>query len=199
MARAIWSGAISFGLVNVPVKLYTRHVAQVGPLPPALGQDGRAHQAEARGRQHGRGGGLRGHRQGLRAHARPLRDRSSPTSSTRSIPRPPTRSTSRSSSIWSRSTRSIYDHNYYLAPDRRRCQGLPPAARRDARVGQDRRRALRPALQAAALRAAPDRRRARAHHDAVRRRGALARSSRRARLARARPRPPSASCAWPSS
>jgi DNA end-binding protein Ku len=23
MARAIWSGAISFGLVNVPVKLYT--------------------------------------------------------------------------------------------------------------------------------------------------------------------------------
>ena len=28
MARAIWSGAISFGLVNVPVKLYSRDLAE---------------------------------------------------------------------------------------------------------------------------------------------------------------------------
>ena len=73
MARAIWSGAISFGLVNVPVKLYTRDLAQDGPLPPALQQDRRADPAEARRSDDRRGGPLRGHRQGLRDHARPLR------------------------------------------------------------------------------------------------------------------------------
>ena len=35
MARAIWSGSISFGLLNVPVKLYSAVSRQVGPLPRA--------------------------------------------------------------------------------------------------------------------------------------------------------------------
>ena len=35
MARSIWSGAISFGLVNVPVKLYSAVSEEDRPLPPA--------------------------------------------------------------------------------------------------------------------------------------------------------------------
>ena len=40
MARSIWTGAISFGLVTVPVKVYSAVDAQVGALSPALRRDG---------------------------------------------------------------------------------------------------------------------------------------------------------------
>ena len=51
MARAIWSGALTFGLVNIPVKLVTRGDAEGGPLPHAPRRGRRADPAEALLRQ----------------------------------------------------------------------------------------------------------------------------------------------------
>ena len=47
MPRAIWSGSISFGLVNIPVKLYSAVSPQDRALQPARRAHRRAHQAEA--------------------------------------------------------------------------------------------------------------------------------------------------------
>ena len=71
MARAIWSGSISFGLLNVPVKLYSA-VARRNIAPardPRVRQ--RPDQTPPRRRGDRRGGPLREDRQGLRDHARP--------------------------------------------------------------------------------------------------------------------------------
>ena len=84
MPRAMWSGAISFGLVNIPVKLYKATAASLGqaalvssnpqdlrhaPAPPPLVPQGRRGGALGRGRQ-----GLRVRegqvRRGLRRGAR---------------------------------------------------------------------------------------------------------------------------------
>ena len=47
MPRAIWSGSISFGLVNIPVKLYSAVTAQDRALQPARRPHQRPRQAEA--------------------------------------------------------------------------------------------------------------------------------------------------------
>ena len=69
MARSMWSGAISFGLVNVPIKLYSAVSRKTVRFHQLNGETGQPHPAEARRPGDGRGGGLREHRQGLRAHA----------------------------------------------------------------------------------------------------------------------------------
>ena len=102
----MWTGAISFGLVTVPVKLYSALDRKSRALPPALRQDRRAHRPEAGRPPVGRGGPLRGHRQGLRDRTRPLRrDRAGRARGARSRRRP-RRSRSRSSSSSPRSTPS---------------------------------------------------------------------------------------------
>ena len=106
MARAIWSGAISFGLVNIPVKLYSAVSKQDGALPPARLRGQHAHPAEAREPQHGRGGPLRAAGQGLRAQPRPLRGDHARGARLDRAARRRARSTSRTSSRSTRSTRS---------------------------------------------------------------------------------------------
>ncbi len=74
MARGLWKGAISFGLVNVPVELFSaekklrrarpHHARQARPRAGGL---------QAVQQVHRRGRALDGDRQGLRVHGRPLR------------------------------------------------------------------------------------------------------------------------------
>ena len=106
MPRAIWSGAISFGLVNVPVKLYSAVSQKTVRFHQLDARDRRAHPAEAGRLARRRGGPVRADRQGLRDQPRPLRDDHARRSSRRSSPRRRARSTSRSSSTSTRSTRS---------------------------------------------------------------------------------------------
>ena len=70
MPRAIWTGAISFGLVNVPVKLYSAVQRKTRALQPARLRGQRPHPAEAGQPGDGRGGPVRAARQGLRDRAR---------------------------------------------------------------------------------------------------------------------------------
>ena len=192
MARAIWSGAISFGLVNVPVKLYS------ATSPKTV----RFHQLSSK-----TGARIRQKRvdpstdeevpyedivKGYEITPdRYVRDRARRARRAR----PEGDEDDRHRGV----RRPRRDRPDLLRPlllpraDRRRRQGLPAAARRDARVGQGRDRHGRAALQAAAVRAAADRRRADADDDAVGRRGPLAGPARRARVGRARPRRPIAS------
>ena len=66
MARAIWSGSISFGLLNVPVKLYSAVSKQTVRFRELREADGARDPPQA-GRRDGRQGGpLREDRQGLR-------------------------------------------------------------------------------------------------------------------------------------
>ena len=106
MPRAIWSGSVSFGLVNVPVKLVTAtspkdvrfhqlHDADSGTDPPEAGVLARR-----------RGGRLRPHRQGLRPGRRPVRGHRARGARRPSTPKRAGPSTSRSSSTWPTSTRS---------------------------------------------------------------------------------------------
>ena len=106
MPRAIWSGAISFGLVNIPVKLYSAVSRKTVRFHQLDGKDRRAHPQKRVNRAHGRGGPLREHRQGLRDRPRPLRGDHARRARRRSSPRRRARSTSRTSSISTRSTRS---------------------------------------------------------------------------------------------
>ena len=65
MPRAIWTGAICFGLVTVPVKLYSALDRKTVRFHQLSEQERRAGRAEARRSAERRGGPLRGHRQGL--------------------------------------------------------------------------------------------------------------------------------------
>ena len=158
-----------------------RDVPKIRSLPPAFEQDGRSDPSEA-GRPHDRRrGALRGHRQGLRDHARALRADHPARSSRRSIPRRHGRSTSRSSSIWPKSTRSTTTTPTTWRPRPAAPRPTGCWSTRCASPGKVGDRTRRAAHQAAAVRAAAHRRGADAEHDAVRRRGARARPPRRAR------------------
>ena len=75
MARATWSGFLSFGLVSVPVGLYQRDVGPDDPLQP-IAQEHVAPGALQEGRRRdGRGAHDRGHRQRLSARWRRVRRR----------------------------------------------------------------------------------------------------------------------------
>ena len=169
--RSMWTGAISFGLVTVPVKLYSAVSRKTRALPPAQRQDRRAHPAAPRRPEHRRRGRLRGHRQGLRARARPLRRHRAATSSRRSTRRRRGRSTSRSSSSSPTSTRSSTTTRTTSRPapgGAKPYRLLLDAMRDTGRVAIATRRHP---LEGAARRDPPDGRRARDEHDGLRRRG----------------------------
>ena len=73
MPRAIWSGSISFGLLNVPVKLYRAVSKKSVSLPRAARVRRLPGPPQARRRGRRRGGPLRRHRQGLRDRPRAVR------------------------------------------------------------------------------------------------------------------------------
>ena len=75
MPRPIWSGAISFGLVSIPVKLYNAVQPQERVVQPARQPGQPAHPLPQGERRDRRRGARRPHRQGLRGHQGPLRHR----------------------------------------------------------------------------------------------------------------------------
>ena len=74
MPRPLWKGAISFGMVSIPVKLYTA-TEEKDVRFNMLHREGHvAHETEAVLRRRGcRDRPRRGRREGLRGHARQLR------------------------------------------------------------------------------------------------------------------------------
>ena len=123
MARPIWSGTISFGLVNVPVKAYTRRPGPRRPLPPAreeLGSPDPQQEGVGEDRQRGR---QRRHRawatswrKGRYVVVRP--DELDDLRRTR-----PGRSTSATSSSSTTIDPIYYERTYWLAPDGDQARG----------------------------------------------------------------------------
>ena len=136
MARSMWSGAISFGLVNVPIKLYSAVSKKTVRFHQLNGETGnrirRSAWTPGTGEEVAYENIVKGYEltkdRYVVDHAR--------TSSTRSTPR---------------STRTIdiedfvdlaeidpvyYDHPYYLVPDKGAGEGLRAAAERDAESGK---------------------------------------------------------------
>ncbi len=74
MARAIWTGSISFGLLNVPVKLYSAVSSRSISFRELRDGDHSRDPPQAGRRGGRRGGPLREDRQGLRDRARAVRD-----------------------------------------------------------------------------------------------------------------------------
>ena len=74
MPRSIWNGALSFGLVNVPVQLFSAVEPKDVALPRVPSRHRRAHQAQARVGTYRPGGRLLRHREGLRDLAGQVRD-----------------------------------------------------------------------------------------------------------------------------
>ena len=138
MARSIWTGAISFGLVTVPVKLYSAVQRKTVRFHQLDSEDRRAHPAEARRPDDRRGGALRA------TSSRATRSR--PTATWSSSP-------SELEALEPKKTKTIEIEDFVeldrdrpdlLRPPvlpgarRRRRQALPAAARRDARDRQGR-------------------------------------------------------------
>ena len=192
MARAIWSGAISFGLVNVPVKLFS------ATSPKSV----RFHQLSSK------------------TGARIRQKRVDPTTGeevpfediVKGYEITPEHyvliSNEELEALDPKATRTIdieefvdlaeidpiyYDHSYYLAPAAGGAKAyrlLVDAMRESEKVAIGR---LVHADQAATVRAAAQRRGADAEHDAVRRRGASSPTASTSSMASRRPRPASAS------
>ena len=73
MARPLWKGAISFGLVTIPVNVYSATRTDDAALPPARPARQLAHPREARQRGDRRRGRVGRRRQGLRVRGRLVR------------------------------------------------------------------------------------------------------------------------------
>ena len=201
MARAIWSGAISFGLVNVPVKLYsatspkTVRFHQLSSKTGARIRQKRVDSTtgdEVPFEEIVKGYEITPDRYVMidPEELDALDPKATQDDRHRGVRRP------------QRDRPDLLRPQLLPRSDRRRCQGVPAAARRDARGRQGRDRPRRAALQAAALCAAGGRRRDRradADDDAVRRRGARARPDRRAGRDRRSRGDSRASWRWPSS
>ena len=106
MARAIWTGSISFGLLNVPVKLYSAVSSRAIRFRELREKRRLAGPPSARRRGGRRGGRLRGDRQGLRDRARPVRGDDARRARGARPEEDRRRSRSRTSSTSTRSTRS---------------------------------------------------------------------------------------------
>ena len=134
--RAIWKGAVSFGLVNVPVRAVLRDREPRRAVPPGAPPGRRPDQVPAGLQHRRRGGRLRRHRQGLRDRGRPD-GRPRPTRTSPSCRRAAAaRSRSRSSCRPTRSTRCWLEKSYYLEPDK--AAAKPYALLRDALKEADR-------------------------------------------------------------
>ena len=126
MPRAIWSGSISFGLVNIPVKLYsavTRKNVQFNQLDTRTGARVKQKRVDAETGEEVPWDQIV---KGYELSSGRLRRRSPTTSWPRSTRRPCARSTSRSSSTSSTIDPIFYDSAYYLAPDKA-VEALRPA------------------------------------------------------------------------
>ena len=130
MARPVWTGSISFGLVNVPVKAYTAvrdHTVHFHQLEKDTGARIRNQKVSD---EVGQGGRRRRHRAGLRDAQGPLRHRSTATSST-TCGRQSTRSDRRQRLRRPRRHRSDLLRAHLLArARRRRAPSAPTAAAR---------------------------------------------------------------------
>ena len=171
MARSMWSGAISFGLVNVPVKLYSAVSRKTVRFHQLNADTGPSDLAEAGRLGHRRRGPLREARQGLRADQGPLRRdhaRGARLGLAREDPRDRHRGLRRP-----RGHRpDLLRPPVLPRPGQGRGEGLRAAARGDARVRQGGDRPRRDPLQGAARRDPPrGRRRADDGDDDLPRRG----------------------------
>ena len=176
MARAIWTGSITFGLLNVPVKLYSASRSS-RPLPRAAREGRLARPPQARRRGGRRRGRLRGDRQGLRDLARPVRG-DQPRGARGARPQEDhARSRSRTSSTSTRSTRSTSTSPTTLVPT----TGAEPPTPCSSQAMASRTRSRSPASCCATRRALrPSARWASPDHgdDALRRRGRAAEPAR---------------------
>ena len=75
MPRAIWTGSLSFGLVNVPVGLFSATDDKAIHFNQFQAGHARPHPPEARQRAHRGRGRVRGRRQGIRPRRGRVRDR----------------------------------------------------------------------------------------------------------------------------
>ena len=147
MPRPIWSGSLSFGLVNVPVALFSAARDLGAALQPAARAGRRAHRDAPVLRGGGQGGAVRGDRPRLRPRGRQDASWSPTRSSRRSRRGARGRSTSRRSPTSPRSTRST---STTLLPRagrrlRRHPPRLPAAGRGDGPRGPGGDRPLRDA------------------------------------------------------
>ena len=181
MPRAIWSGSICFGLLNVPVKLYSAVSKKSVSFRELRESDGSRIRHKRVAEADGEEVAYERHRQGLRDRARAVRGASPATSSRSSTRRRPARSRSRTSSTSTRSTRSTSTTRTTSAPTRAP-SGLRAAGQGDGGRAQGRDRALRAPQQGEPRGAAADGRGADDGDDALRRRGRLARRDRRSSI-----------------
>ena len=190
-------GAISFGLVNVPVKLYSAVSRKSVRFHQLHDKDGVAHPAEAGLPGGWRGGGLREHRQGLRD--RPDRYVLIEPEELEALDPKKTRSIDIQEFVDLDEIDPIYyDHPYYLAPGTGASKAyrlLVQAMQKTNKVAIAR-VVIRPKENLVAIRA--DRRRDDDGDDGLPRRGGPARHDRGAARRRRR-RPPSARSRWRSS
>ena len=150
MARSIWSGAISFGLVNVPVKLYSAVSRKTVRFHQLNGETGDRIQQKRVDPETGEEVPYEQIVKGYELTPRPLRRDQRPTSSTRSTRRRPARSTSRTSSTSTTSTRSTTTTRTTSSRTRAPTKAYGLLLERDAGGRQGRDRARRAALQGAA-------------------------------------------------
>ena len=170
MARAIWKGSLAFGLVNIPVELFSA-VARSSAEVPAAAREGRiAGALRARlsdGRQARRRGKI-----SSRATSTP---RASSSSSPRTISRPPRskrprQSTSSTSSIPKEIDERYFETPYYLQPAKGAERAYALLREAHPRLGPRRHRQDHPARRAAPRGGRGDRRCAGPDDDAIRRR-----------------------------
>ena len=168
------TATISFGLVSIPVKLYsTSELGRQISLQHAPQEVRLAPQAAVLLPQGRRGRRARRDRQGLRVRQGPVRARSRTRSSRRSRRRPPARSRSPSSCRRARSTRSTSSSAYYLGPDKGGDKPYKLLAEAMRETGRCRARDVRRARQAVPGAAAAVRGRPGDAAAALRRRGAV--------------------------
>ena len=170
MARAIWSGSISFGLLNVPVKLYSAVSQQAGQLPRAarVGRLAVRHKrvAEADGEEVPYEEIVKGYEISPEQYVVLTRDELEELDPKR------TRAIEIEDFVDLDQIDPIYfDQPYYLGPRQGRRARLRPARQGDGGRAQGRDRALRAAQQRAPGGDPADGRRADAGDDALRRRG----------------------------
>ena len=181
MARAIWSGAISFGLVNVPVKLYSATSPKTVRFHQLSSKTGARIKQKRVDPSTGEEVPFEDIVKGY--EITPERYVMIDPEELDALDPKATRTIDIEEFVESRDIDPIYyDHTYYLAPTAGGAKAYRLLLDAMREVGQGRDRAGRDPVEAAAVRAAPDRRRARADDDAVRRRGARAGPDRRARV-----------------
>ena len=189
MARAIWSGAISFGLVNIPVKLYSAVSKKTVRFHQLDSKDNTRIQQKRVNPEHGRGGPYEQLVKGFEL------------SPDRYVVIKP----EELDAVEPKKTRTIdiedfveideidpiyYDHPYYLAPGTGRGQGLQLLLEAMKATEPGRHRPRGDPLEGAAGGHPPARRRADDGDDALRRRGRAAGGPRRAATAWTRSRRP---------